>query len=50
MNGRLNKHVVTPRLASAISFALIAFFFASSCSRLPFSHLPLATFPSATFP
>jgi bacterial/archaeal transporter family-2 protein len=30
MNGRLNKHVVNPWLASAISFALITFFFASA--------------------
>jgi Putative inner membrane exporter, YdcZ len=27
MNGQLNKHVVNPWLASAISFALITFFF-----------------------
>jgi transporter family-2 protein len=30
MNGQLNKHVVNPWLASAISFALITFFFAGA--------------------
>src|ERR1700761_8681042 len=30
MNGHLNKHVVNPWLASAISFALITFFFAGA--------------------
>jgi len=30
MNGQLNKHVVNPWLASAISFALITFFFSGA--------------------
>jgi transporter family-2 protein len=30
MNGQLNKHVVNPWLASAISFALTTFFFAGA--------------------
>jgi bacterial/archaeal transporter family-2 protein len=30
MNGQLNKHIVNPWLASAVSFALITFFFAGA--------------------
>lgn len=40
MNGQLNKHVVNPWLASAISFALITFFFAGASLIHP---LPLPT-------
>ena len=39
MNGQLNKHVVNPWLASAISFALITFFFAGASLIHP-SPLP----------
>jgi bacterial/archaeal transporter family-2 protein len=39
MNGQLNKHVVNPWLASAISFALISFFFAGASLIHP-HHLP----------
>lgn len=35
MNGQLNKHVVNPWLASAISFALITFFFVGAFLILP---------------
>ena len=35
MNGQLNKHIVNPWLASAISFALITFFFTSMFLILP---------------
>src|ERR1700744_4246596 len=48
MNGQLNKHVVTPWIASAISFALITFFFAGASLIHP-NPLPkpsdLATMP-----
>jgi transporter family-2 protein len=39
MNGQLNKYVVKPWLASAISFALITFFFAGASLIHP--HPPL---------
>jgi uncharacterized membrane protein YdcZ (DUF606 family) len=35
MNGQLNKHMVNPWLASAISFALITFFFIGAFLILP---------------
>jgi transporter family-2 protein len=35
MNGQLNKYVVNPWLASAISFALITFFFLGASLVLP---------------
>lgn len=35
MNGQLNKSIVNPELASAISFALIAFFFIGRFLILP---------------
>jgi bacterial/archaeal transporter family-2 protein len=35
MNGQLNKHMVNPWLASAISFALITFFFIGAFLVLP---------------
>ena len=40
MNGQLNKYVVNPWLASAISFALITFFFAGAIadSSAPAAH------------
>jgi transporter family-2 protein len=40
MNGQLNKYVVNPWLASAISFALITFFFAGASLIHPY---PLPT-------
>ena len=39
MNGQLNKYVVNPWLAAAISFALITFFFTSAALIHP-SPLP----------
>jgi Putative inner membrane exporter, YdcZ len=42
MNGQLNKYVVNPWLASAISFALITFFFAAASLIHP-SPLPTQT-------
>src|ERR1700720_2820032 len=48
MNGQLNKHVVNPWLASAISFALITFFFASASLIHPHplpTHENLAELP-----
>ncbi len=35
MNGQLNKHFMNPRLASAVSFALITFFFTGAFLVLP---------------
>ena len=35
MNGQLNKHIVNPWLASAISFTLITFFFAAAFLVIP---------------
>lgn len=35
MNGQLNKYVVNPWVASAISFALITFFFLSASLIMP---------------
>ena len=35
MNGQLNKSVVNPWLASAVSFALITFFFAGAFLMMP---------------
>lgn len=40
MNGQLNKYVVNPYLAAAVSFAVITFFFLSIFFALPF---PLPT-------
>jgi transporter family-2 protein len=42
MNGQLNKSVVNPWLASAISFALITFFFAGAFLVMP-HPLPTST-------
>jgi transporter family-2 protein len=48
MNGQLNKHMINPWLASAISFALITFFFTAAFLIMP-HPLPttkdLATMP-----
>jgi bacterial/archaeal transporter family-2 protein len=35
MNGQLNKYIVNPWLASALSFALITFFFAGASLIMP---------------
>jgi bacterial/archaeal transporter family-2 protein len=35
MNGQLNKYIVNPWLASAVSFALITFFFAGASLIMP---------------
>ena len=47
MNGQLNKHVVNPWLASAISFALITFFFRGRIANPSNTrYLPRKTWPN----